>query len=174
MRSSTLVLILSLMFAGVASAQQTTGTITGRAIDAQGLAVPGATVTLTGPQGSKTATTDGQGRFTFPYITPGAYTIRVELQGFNAVERKDINVSLGQSVDLPLTMTVGALSETVDVTASSPLIDRTSTTTGAVISSDLLDRIPVGRRVSDTLYLAPGVSSGGSVGQARMDTDRRV
>ena len=166
MRSSTLVLILALMCAGVASAQQTTGTIAGRATDAQSLAVPGATVTLTGPQGSKTTTTDGQGRFTFPYVTPGAYTIRVELQGFNAVERKDINVSLGQTVDLPLTMTVGALSETVDVTASSPLIDRTSTTTGAVISSDLLDRIPVGRRVSDTLYLAPGVSSGGSVGQA--------
>ena len=68
-------------------------------------------------------------------------------------------------MDLPLTMTVGALSETVDVTASSPLIDRTSTTTGGVISSDLLERVPVGRRVSDTLYLAPGVSSGDTVGQ---------
>jgi outer membrane receptor protein involved in Fe transport len=166
MRSSTLVLLIALMCATVASAQQTTGTITGRATDAQALAVPGATVTLTGPQGTQTATTDGQGRFTFPYVTPGTYTIRVELTGFNAVERKDINVSLGQTVDLPLTMTVGALSETVDVTATSPLIDRTSTTTGAVISSELLERIPVGRRVSDTLYLAPGVSSGGTVGQA--------
>jgi outer membrane receptor protein involved in Fe transport len=166
MRSSTLVLFLTLMCAPVTSAQQTTGTITGRATDAQNLAVPGATVTLTGPQGTHTATTDGQGRFTFPYVTPGTYTIRVELTGFNAVERKDVNVSLGQTVDLPLTMTVGALSETVDVTASSPLIDRTSTTTGAVISSDLLERVPVGRRVSDTLYLAPGVSSGGTVGQA--------
>src|SRR4029078_8947688 len=154
------------MCAGVASAQQTTGTIAGRATDAQSLAVPGATVTLTGPQGSKTTTTDGQGRFTFPYVKPGAYTLRVELTGFNAIERKDVSVSLGQTVDLPLTMTVGALSETVDVTASSPLIDRTSTTTGAVISSDLLDRVPVGRRGSDTLYLAPGVTSGGSVGQA--------
>src|SRR6478672_7671411 len=166
MRSSTLVLIVMLMCATVVAAQQTTGTISGRATDAQNLAVPGATVTLTGPQGSQTTTTDGQGRFTFPYVTPGTYTVRVELTGFNAVERKDINVSLGQTVDLPLTMTVGALSETVDVTASSPLIDRTSTTTGAVISSDLLDHIPVGRRVTDALYLAPGVSSGGSVGQA--------
>jgi hypothetical protein len=166
MRSSTLVLILALTCAGVASAQQTTGTVTGRAVDAQNLAVPGATVILTGPQGSKTTTTDGQGRFSFPYVTPGAYTVRVELTGFNAVERKDINVSLGQTVDLPLTMTVGALTETVDVTATSPLIDRTSTVTGAVLSSDMLTRIPVGRRVSDTLYLAPGVSSGGTVGQA--------
>src|SRR6476659_1431215 len=50
MRSSTLVLILALTCAGVASAQQTTGTVTGRAVDAQNLAVPGATVILTGPQ----------------------------------------------------------------------------------------------------------------------------
>ena len=102
MRSSTLVLIVALILgARVTSAQQTTGTITGRATDAQNLAVPGATVTLTGPQGSQTTTTDGQGRFTFPYVTPGTYTIRVELTGFNAVERKDVNVSLGQTVDLP-------------------------------------------------------------------------
>lgn len=166
MRSATLVLIVVLTSAGVVSAQQTTGTITGRATDAQNLALPGATVTLTGPQGSKTTTTDEQGRFAFPYVTPGTYSIRVELQGFNAVERKNIEVSLAQTVDLPFTMAVGGLTETVDVTATSPLIDQTTTTTGAVISSDLLERVPVGRRVSDTLYLAPGVSSGGTVGQA--------
>jgi outer membrane receptor protein involved in Fe transport len=169
MRSSTLalfVLIVVLTCAGVASAQQTTGTITGRAIDAQNLAVPGATVTLTGPQGSKTTVTDSQGRYTFPYVTPGTYTVRAELTGFNTVERKEITVSLGQTVEIPLTLTVGGVSENVQVTASSPIIDRTSTTTGAVISSELLDRVPVGRRVSDTLYLAPGVSSGGTVGQA--------
>ena len=85
MRSSTLVLLIALLCATVASAQQTTGTITGRATDAQNLAVPGATVTLTGPQGTQNATTDGQGRFTFPYVTPGTYTIRVELTGFNGI-----------------------------------------------------------------------------------------
>src|SRR5262249_28444821 len=122
--------------------------------------------TLIGPQGAKTTVSDSQGRFTFPYVTPGTYAIRAALTGFTTVERKDIIVSLGQTVDLPLTLTVGGVSENVQVTASSPLIDRTSTPTGAVISSDLLDRVPVGRRVSDTLYLAPGVSSGGTVGQA--------
>ena len=161
MRSFTLALfalIIVLTSAGIASAQQTTGTITGRATDAQNLAVPGATVTLTGPQGSRTAVTDAQGRFTFPYVTPGTYTIRAELTGFNTVERKDIFVSLGQTVELPLTLTVGVVSESVQVTASSPTIDRTSTTTGAVISSDLLERVPVGRRVSDTLYLTIGTA----------------
>jgi outer membrane receptor protein involved in Fe transport len=152
------------MCARVVSAQQTTGTITGSAVDAQTLAVPGVTVTLTGPQGTKTTTTDEQGHFSFAFVTPGTYAVRLELQGFKTVERRDVNVSLGQTVNVPLTMSVGGVAETVDVVGGVPLIDRTSTTTGAVISSDLLEKIPVGRTISDTLYLAPGVSSGGTVG----------
>jgi len=168
MRPHTGTLIVLLLFAGVGfvSAQGTTGTISGRALDAQGLPVPGVTITATGPQGTKTAITDAQGRFTLPFVTPGMYTVRSELQGFRTVERKDIAVSLGQTVDVPLKLEVGGVNETVNVTAASPLIDATSTTAGAVISSDLLERVPVGRRISDTLYLAPGVSSGGTVGQA--------
>ena len=168
MRPHTGLLIVLLSFVGVgfAAAQETTGTITGRAIDAQGLPVPGATITATGPQGVKTTITDSQGHFSFPFITPGMYTVRSELQGFRTIERKDITVRLGQTVDVPFKLEVGTLSEIVNVTGASPLIDTTSTTAGAVISSDLLERVPVGRRMSDTLYLAPGVSSGGTVGQA--------
>src|SRR5262249_50529173 len=61
---------------------------------------------------------------------------------------------------------VGGLTETVQVTGSTPIVDTSSTTTGAVLSSDMFSRVPVGRRVSDTLYMAPGVSSSGSAGQA--------
>src|SRR5207248_2964136 len=89
-----------------------------------------------------------------------------ELQGFKSVEKKDINVSLGQTVDLPLRMDVGGVTETVQVTGTATTIDTASTTTGAVIDSEMPQRIPVGRRVSDTLYLAPGVSSSGSAGSA--------
>src|SRR5262249_60864941 len=63
-------------------------------------------------------------------------------------------------------MKVGVLIETVQVTGSTPIVDTSSTTTGAVLSSDMFSRVPVGRRVSDTLYMAPGVSSSGSAGQA--------
>jgi len=165
-RIGALIVALACGGAGLAAAQETTGTITGRTLDAQGLPVPGATVTVSGPQGRKTAITDGQGRFAFRFVTPGIYTVRTELHGFKTVERKDINVSLGQTMDIPIRMEIGGVTELVNVTAAPPLIDPTSTTTGAVISSDLLERIPVGRRISDTLYLAPGVSSGGNVGQA--------
>ena len=63
-------------------------------------------------------------------------------------------------------MDVGGLTETVQVSSASPVIDTSSTTIGANIDSDLLSRLPVGRRFSDTLYVAPGVSTGGTVGEA--------
>src|SRR6185369_14676954 len=159
-------LAILLISASTAMAQETTGTIKGRISDPQGLAIPGATVTVTGPQGSKNAVTDAEGRFSIPFLTPGSYSVRAELQGFKAVEQKNITVSLGQSVDLPLKLEVGGLTETVQVTGTSPIIDTGSTTTGAVLSSDMFSQVPVGRRLSDTLYMAPGVQTGGSVGSA--------
>jgi hypothetical protein len=147
-------------------AQETTGTIQGRIVDAQGLAIPGVTVTVTGTQGAKTAVSDAGGRFNIPFLTPGTYTVRAELQGFKTVNHSGASVGLGQTLDVPLTMQVGGLTETVNVTGAPTMIDTTSTTTGAVLSSDLLNRVPVGRRVSDALYLAPGVSSSGSAGSA--------
>jgi len=150
-----------------ALAQETTGTLKGRIVDAQGLAVPGVTVTATGTQGAKTTVTDSDGRFTVPFLTPGMYVVRAELQGFKAAERSNVNVSLGQTVDLAsLKMEVGGLTETVQVTGSTPIVDTASTTTGAVLDSELLQRVPIGRRVSDTLYMAPGVSTSGSAGAA--------
>src|SRR5437762_12514038 len=150
----------------VGFSQETTGALRGRVFDAQGLPVPGVTVTVTGPEGAKIAVADSDGRFNFPFLTPGTYGVRAELPGFKAAERKGIVVSLGQVVDTPLKMEVGGVTETVSVTATSPVIDTTTTTVGATIDSETLRRVPIGRRVSDTLYMAPGVSSSGSAGSA--------
>jgi hypothetical protein len=159
--------LLVLLLAGTSLyAQETTGTVKGRIVDAQGLAIPGVTVTVTGTQGAKAAVTDAEGRYNIPFLTPGTYTVRAELQGFKTVTHTGANIGLGQTVDVPLTMQVGGLSETINVTGAPTIIDTTSTTTGAVLSSELLNRVPVGRRLSDTLYIAPGVSSSGSAGSA--------
>jgi outer membrane receptor protein involved in Fe transport len=163
-RISALVLAFVLALTGLAAAQSTTGTLTGRIVDSQGLAVPGTTVTITGPQGARSEVTDSAGRFSVPFLTPGIYAIRAELQGFKAVEQKDIVVRLGQTADLNLKMEIGGLTETVEVTSAAPLIDTTSTTVGAVLESETFSQVPIGRRLSDTLYMAPGVSTGGSVG----------
>ena len=101
-RMSAIVLALSFAVAGGASAQETTGTLTGKLTDAQGLALPGATVTVTGTQGERSMVTDADGLFRAPFLVPGVYDVRAEMQGFKAVEQKAIPVSLGQTTSISL------------------------------------------------------------------------
>ena len=169
MKKLSVVVIIALIagsIAGRAAAQDTTGVISGRIVDGQALALPGVTVKATGAQGAKTTITDGEGRFTIPFLTPGLYVVQAELVGFKPVDQSGVQVRLGQAVELQLTMQIGEVKETVEVTAVSPTIDTTNTTIGANLDSATLSRLPVGRRFSDTLYLAPGVSTGGNVGTA--------
>jgi outer membrane receptor protein involved in Fe transport len=162
-----LTMILAMTCAiGVSAQETTTGSIAGRVTDAQNLPIPGATVTVISPQGDRTFTTDSDGRFFAPFLTPGQYEVKVELSGFNSIDRLGIIVRLGQRVDLTLPLQVQSVTESVQVKAESPVIDTTSTTTGATLDAELLSRVPVGRRFSDALYLAPGVSSGGQAGTA--------
>jgi outer membrane receptor protein involved in Fe transport len=161
-------MVIAVLLAGTISAfgQETTGTMRGQVVDAQGLAIPGVTVTITGTQGVKTVTSDGEGRFDVPFLTPGRYAVKAELQGFQTVEQQDVTIGLGQTVNLPLKMQVGGLTESVQVVGAPDIIDTRTTTSGANISSDLLQRVPVGRNIGSTLYLAPGVSSSGTAGAA--------
>src|SRR5258708_5736286 len=87
---SAAVVVFVLFACGIAFAQETTGAMSGRVIDAQGLPVPGVTVTVTGSQGVKSATTDADGRFAVPFLTPGQFDVRVGLQGFKTIERKSV------------------------------------------------------------------------------------
>ena len=149
LRNVALTLAIALLSISSLQAQETTGRIEGRVVDAQLLPVLGATVTATGPQGEKTVTTETDGRFTVPLLTPGLYRLRAEYQGFKVVQRNDISISLGQTVDLELQLEVGEISETVVVDAVVPVVDTKSTTTGGVVGSNLVRTLPVGRRISD-------------------------
>ncbi|MEQ1573767.1 MAG: TonB-dependent receptor [Vicinamibacterales bacterium] len=160
-----LFLVIGLFAAGSAAAQETTGRIQGRILDQQALPMPGVAVVATGPQGATEVTTDADGRFNIPFLTPGAYGVRAQLEGFKALERSDLNVSLGQTIDLRLTIEIGGFSETVTVVGAVAPIDPGSTTTGAVIDGDFARSVPVGRRISDVTYMAPGVSNSGSIGR---------
>jgi hypothetical protein len=165
LRNVVIILGLALLATGSLAAQETTGKIEGRIVDAQSLSVPGVTVTAIGPQGEKITVTDTDGRFTVPFLTPGVYQLRAELQGFKAIEQKDVTVSLGQTVDLALKLEVGQIAETVTVSGATPFINPKSTTTGGVVDSDVVRTLPIGRRISDISYLAAGVSNSGSVGR---------
>jgi outer membrane receptor protein involved in Fe transport len=156
--------LLLLVASGMVRAQETTGTVTGRVVDDQGLAIPGVTVTVTGSQGTKAITTDVEGRFSVPFLTPGKYDVRAELQGFKAVQDENVTVQLGQTVDLPLKMQIATIAETVEVVGVPDVVNTRTTTTGANITNELLQHIPVGRHVASAIYLAPGVSSSGTAG----------
>jgi hypothetical protein len=167
MRLGKLVLTLgfALLAGGSLAAQETTGKIEGRIVDADSLPVPGVTVTTYGPQGEKIAITDTDGRFTVPFLTPGPYRLRAEIQNFKAIVRNDLAVSLGQTLDLEFQLEVGEVSETITVSGVASPVNPRSTTTGGVIDSDVVRTLPIGRRISDVSYMAPGVGNSGSVGR---------
>jgi hypothetical protein len=154
--------------ASVARAQEaTTGTIAGQVLDSQGLAIPGASVTVTSPQGQRTFVTDAEGRFHAAFLTPGAHDIRVELQGFRPVTLERVDVQLGERVTLPaITLRVGAVTEQVEVVGAPPVVDTASSAIGATLDSQFLERLPTQRQLSDVVYLAPGVGTSGFVGRA--------
>lgn len=161
--------LLAILMASVAIAtaqESTTGTIFGRVVDEQDALVPGATVTITSEQGSKTTVTDERGRFNMPYLTPGLHAVRAELTGFVPVIYDNVQVRLGGRTELVFTLRVGAMTEQVTVTGASPVVDVTSTTIGGTIEADMMHKVPVGRQLADTLYVIPGVSSGGLTGNS--------
>ena len=144
-----------------AYAQVQTGSILVKALDEQSAVMPGATVTISSPvlvTGTMTGVTDQQGLYRFPSLTPGTYTVKVELQGFQSVERHDVAVQVGQTTPVDLTLKVGTLSETVTVSGESPTVDTTSATVNVTLSAALLQATPGGRDIwALTEYKVPGL-----------------
>jgi hypothetical protein len=132
--------------------------------------VPGATIVLISEsRGTKSvpAVTNETGDYVLPNITPDTYTIEISMPGFKTLKRTGVSVSGGDRVAVPpMTLEVGGATETVNVTAESPLINTKTTTIGAVPNTDNLRNLPVGRTFAQAMYLTPGVSNSGSVGQA--------
>ena len=111
---SLLVAVCILLTAALAQGQETTtGSIAGRVVDAQGLAVPGATVTIARRRDRKSSQPIRTGGFFAPFLTPGAYEVKVELRGSVRSIGQNVKVRLGQRVDLPLTLQVGRVTEAV-------------------------------------------------------------
>jgi hypothetical protein len=158
------------LFIGVVGyAQETTvsGNISGVVVDTTGAVIPGAKVTVTGPEGTTlTSPTDNQGNFSFVRLVPGSYNVKVEKEGFKAADAKGIAVYIDRTASLRLQLEPGAVSETVEVTASAVAVDTTSTTVGSNLNDTFYASVPVPRNVSGLFYVAPGVADGGGTGRA--------
>jgi Carboxypeptidase regulatory-like domain/TonB dependent receptor len=140
-------------------AQEVTAAMTGRVTDPTGAAVPGAKVTATDTQrGTQWPTvTNGDGIYNLPRLPVGNYNIKVENQGFQTALRGDITLVLNQIARVDFEMQVGNVSESVEVTSASPILQTEATQLGTVIDARTNVQLPLATRnyVQLTL-LAPG------------------
>ena len=144
---------------GLAHAQ-TTGSITGTVTDASGAVLPGVAITVTGDRligGPQTQVSDTNGTYRFDRLAPGAYGVKMELQGFRAVDRPDVRISAAFVATINGKMEVGALSETITVTGESPTVDVRSNVQQTVMNQEILEGIPTGRDPWSLAKLIPGV-----------------
>jgi len=139
--------------------QEVTGEIVGKVTLAEdGSALPGVTVTLTGQTwGRSDYVTTQEGNYRFWKLPPGNYDLRFELQGFKTVIRSAIRVNVLASVDISVAMETGALEEEITVVGQAPLIDTRKAKVGASYTSDEVLSLPIGRRTSEIINMAPGV-----------------
>jgi hypothetical protein len=140
--------------------QITSGTIQGTVLDANNAAVPGALVTLrnTATNLTRDLATDEDGRFAALQLPPGRYTLTVSKQGFATLVVEKADLTVGQAMNLPLTMRVSAVEETVTITAS-PTVDTVKTESSTTLDEKTVNTTPIlGRKFEDLLTLTPGVS----------------
>src|SRR5437899_10328588 len=159
-RLFTLCSIALLLSAASASAQFDTASVVGTVRDSSGAVVPAATVTLTNAQTglSIVKTTNAAGLYEFFTIKPGTYVITAEKPGFAIALVDNVQVQVGSRPRVDLTMTVGQVSEKVQVTAAAPLIETDSSQRGQVIGGAQMQALPLnGREYSALALLTTGV-----------------
>jgi hypothetical protein len=131
--------------ASLAAAQSTTGEITGRVTDAQGSAVPGATVTAENTRTAlqRVTTSGGTGEYTLTQLPPGVYSVTAELQGFRRIVTTDIEVNVGTRRTLNLQLEIGNIAEAIEVSASATLIETTKSEIAGVVTPTEIQNLPV-------------------------------
>ncbi|HEY7285856.1 MAG TPA: carboxypeptidase regulatory-like domain-containing protein [Vicinamibacterales bacterium] len=143
-----------------AFAQQTAGNVTGRVLDPQGAAIPGATVTAKSISTGFTRSeqSDSEGVYRLNALPVGSYELTAELQGFTTVSRKDVAVNVAQTLTIDFAMKVAQVAETVNVTAATPLVETTKSSVGQVVDVQRIESMPLnGRQFANLAATVPGV-----------------
>jgi len=157
-----LMLLSSISVFGQATASSSLqGTIT----DKTQAVVGKAEVTITNKEtgATRAAATNDSGEYRFDVLSAGHYSIRATAQGFSAAEAKDVEILIGRTATQNFMLSLGAVSETVEVTASVPLVDRSKTDVSTNITPNQITDLPmIGRDIADLAYLAPGVKAADS------------
>lgn len=161
----SLILLLALGLTSTVFAQGTqTGSIHGAIVDEEGNPLPGAIITVTSEalMGPKTYVTTDTGSYRFPALSPGHYTIRVEMPGFKTITRREIIVRVGMATTIDITMEMTAIEEEVTVIAASPVVDVETTKFSVHYGTDILLAIPHARDLYEIQNSIPGAISDGA------------
>lgn len=157
--TAALVALLLMATPGRAWAQAGTAGVTGTVKDSQGAVIPGATVsaTNTATGAVRSAVTNNDGAYNLPGLPPGNYTIKVELEGFKALQHDNVPLRVDSTITLDAVLAVGARTETVTVTGETPIINTTDASVGNALDSRTIQALPVeGRNIVHLLSLQPG------------------
>lgn len=158
--SISVFIVLVFALSAAAQSQSTTGTIQGTVIDANGAAVAGANVDIKNLDTnlSKTLTTDEGGRFVALTLPPGRYSVSVAKSGFATAVAETVELTVGQTLNLPVSMKVSGVEERVTI-SSTPVVDTVKTESSTTINDRSVNTTPIlGRKFEDLLTLTPGVS----------------
>jgi hypothetical protein len=153
--------VASSLITVTAHAQEARGAIQGRAVDASGAAVPGASVeVLNIATGVVTpSTTNAEGSYRVPFLIPGTYRVTVTLQGFSKFVSDKIEVHVADLLTVDATLTVGGVTDEVTVSAAAATVDRTTAELGQIVDARRIAELPIreGSPV-ELVILAPGVT----------------
>src|SRR5258705_1435515 len=155
-------LVVLLCSAAPIRAEVCAGTISGTVTYASGGTINGVSVTLTnqGTNASLTTTTGSDGSFKFSPVRVGSYKLKASLQGFQAVEQRDVTVNVEQNVVVDFTLKPGSVNETIEVASSIPVLETQDASVGQVINSRNVDNLPLnGRNFTFLAQLAAGVDT---------------
>jgi outer membrane receptor protein involved in Fe transport len=158
-RKIAFVAIGVLLAAAIALPQSGTGRLQGAVKDAQGLVLPGATVTLTGAavMGQRTATTDIDGSYRFLALPPGTYNLAFELSGFQTFRREGIIVTSGTTFTVDASLQLATVAETITVTGESPVVDVKQTGVSMTFDTKELQDVPSATDMWAVLGQTPGI-----------------
>jgi hypothetical protein len=159
MKPMPFVLIL-LLIMSAALAQDPRGGITGTLSDSSSAAIPNVTVRAVNSETgvAASAVSNGVGSYNLPFLAPGLYRVTAEVRGFKKYVRDKIEVRVGETVELLIRMEVGEITETVEVTATTPLLETTSASLGQVVDQRRILELPQrGGNAMELTLLTPGV-----------------
>jgi len=139
---------LLLAVTGALHAQEFRATIKGQVTDSSQAALPGATITVRNQETNEvaTATTNAEGLYTIPFLRPGIYTMTVELSGFQKYTRSEMRLQVGQVAQVNAQLGVGGVTESVNVSAESPLLETSKADRGTVIDQARIAELPLQSR----------------------------